>query len=89
MDDQTAARLNLHPGVEPYHGTLFVGTKGWVKVKREGWKVSDEKLYRLGKNPGPKRLEVSTNQRYNFIDSVISRKQPVDNLHSASRSDII
>ncbi len=25
--------------------------KGWVKVKRAGWKVSDEKLYRLGKNP--------------------------------------
>jgi len=89
MDDQTAARLNPHPGVEPVHGTLFVGTKGWVKVNRGGWKVSDEKLYRLGKNPGSKRLEVSKNQRHNFIDSVISRKQPVDNLHSAVRSDII
>jgi len=60
-----------------------------VKVKREGWKVSDENLYRLGKDPGPKRLEVSTNQRKNFVDCVISRKQPVDNLHSAVRSDMI
>jgi hypothetical protein len=89
MDDLTAVRLNPHPGVEPYHGTLFVGTEGWVKVKRGGWSVSGEKLYRLGKNPGSKRLEISTNQRHNFVDSVISRKQPVDNLHSAVRSDII
>ncbi len=89
MDDQTASRLKLHPGIEPYHGTLFVGTKGWVKVKRGGWKVSDEKLYRLGKNPGKIRLVESKDQSRNFIDSVISREQPVDNLHSAVRSDII
>ena len=89
MDDQTASSRQPHPGIEPYHGTLFVGTKGWVKVKRGGWKVSDEKLYKLGKEPGPKCLEVSKNQRNNFIDSVLSRKQPVDDLHSAVRSDII
>ena len=28
-------------------------------------------------------------QVQNFVDCVISRKQPVDNLHSAVRSDII
>ncbi len=89
MDDQTAARLKLHPGITPYHGTLFIGDKGWVKVKRAGWQVSDEKLYKIAKNPGPKRLKVSDNQRHNFIDCVISREQPVDFLHSAVRSDII
>ena len=89
MDDQTASLLKLHPGIEPFHGTLFVGTKGWVKVKRGGWSVSDEKLYRLGKNPGEKRLVESKDQSRNFIDSVICRKQPVGNLHSAVRSDII
>ncbi len=89
MDDQTAEEFKPHPGITPYHGTLFVGTKGWVKVKRAGWQVSDEKLYKIAKNPGPKRLKVSTNQIQNFVDCVISREQPVDYLHSASRSDII
>ena len=89
MDDITANEVKPHEGVEGFHGTLFVGTKGWIKVMRNGWKVSDEQLYRKGKNPGKIRLEVSTNQFENFVDSVISRKQPVDDLHSAIRSDII
>lgn len=89
MDDQFANIAKPHPGVEGSHGTLFVGTKGWVKVKRAGWKVSDEKLYRLGKNPGKIRLPKSQNQRHNFVNSVLKREQPVDNLHSAVRSDIV
>jgi Oxidoreductase family, C-terminal alpha/beta domain/Oxidoreductase family, NAD-binding Rossmann fold len=89
MDDQIANTVKPHPGVEGSHGTLFVGTNGWVKVKRAGWKVSDEKLYRIGKDPGKIRLVESKDQVHNFVDSVISRKQPVDNLHSAVRSDII
>ncbi len=89
MDDQIANTMKPHPGVEGSHGTLFVGTEGWVMVKRAGWKVSDEKLYRIGKNPGSKRLLVSTNQIHDYVDSIISREQPVDNLHSAVKSDII
>lgn len=89
MDDQYALTIKPHVGVNGSHGTLFVGTKGWVKVKRAGWEVSDEELYRIAKNPGDKKLEISTNQIQNFIDCVISRKSPVDNLHSAVRSDII
>lgn len=89
MDNETANKLKPHEGIFGSHGTLFVGSKGWIMVKREGWKVFDEKLYKLGKDPGPKRLKVSSEQRENFIDSVISREQPVDNLHSAIRSDII
>jgi len=89
MDETTANRIKPHPSIKNYHGTLFVGTKGWVKVMRDGWQVSDEKLYRLGKNSGEKRLKVSTNQRENFIDCVLSREEPVDHLHSAVRSDII
>ena len=71
------------------HGTLFVGSKGWVRVSRASWKVSPVELYRLGRNPGDKRLEESVDQIQNFVDCVISRKQPIDNLHSAVRSDII
>jgi len=89
MDDQTANSLKPHPGVEGEHGTLFVGSEGWIRVSRASWKVSPMELYKRGKNPGEKRLDVSTDQIQNFVDCVISRKQPVDNLHSAVRSDII
>ena len=89
MDSQTANARKPHPGVEEGHGTLFVGSKGWVRVARGGQKVFPEDLYRVGTNTGEKRLEVSEDQIQNFIDCVISRKQPVDNLYSAVRSDII
>lgn len=89
MDNATANQLKPHEGIENSHGTLFVGSKGWVKVIRDGWKVSDEKLYRIAKNPGEKRLKVSKNQREDFVDCVITREEPVDHLHSAVRSDII
>ncbi len=89
MDDQTANSRKPHPGVEGGHGTLFVGSEGWVRVSRGSWKVSPVELYKRGKSPGEKRLQVSQDQIQNFVDCVISRKQPVDNLHSAVRSDII
>jgi hypothetical protein len=34
-------------------------------------------------------LEESRDQIENFVDGIISRKQPVDDLHSAVRSDLI
>jgi len=89
MDNETANNLTPHAAVKNDHGTLFVGTEGWVKVMRAGWQVSDEKLYKLGKNPGKKRLKISKNQIENFVDCVLSREEPIDNLHSAVRSDII
>ncbi len=87
MDNETAARLRPHPGVEGGHGTLFVGTEGWVRVSREGWKTSPEDLIYKGKDPGARRLEVSRDQIDNFVDCVLARRTPVDDLHSAVRSD--
>ncbi|MHC4506612.1 MAG: Gfo/Idh/MocA family protein [Planctomycetota bacterium] len=89
MDDITARKVKPHPGVYGGHGTLFVGSKGWVTVSRGGWKVSSEEIRRKAKDPGDKRLVVSRDQIQNLVDCVISREQPVDDLHSAVRSDII
>ncbi len=89
MDNETAAKEQPHPGVEGGHGTLLVGTEGWVLVSRDGWKVSDEAIRQKAKDPGAKRLPVSRDQIQNFVDCVLSREQPVDNLHSAVRSDIL
>ncbi len=89
MDDQTANRKKPHPGVEREHGTLLVGSEGWVRVSRDGWKTSTEALRQKAKNAGAKRLAASHDQIWNFVDSVLSREQPVDDLHSAVRSDIL
>ncbi|MHC4250535.1 MAG: gfo/Idh/MocA family oxidoreductase, partial [Planctomycetota bacterium] len=89
MDDVTSKKLKPHKGVFGDHGTLFVGSEGWVTVSRYGWKVSPEETRKKAKDPGAKRLKVSRDQITNFVDCVISREEPVDNLHSAVRSDII
>ncbi len=89
LDDQTAAREKPHPGVAGGHGTLFVGSEGWVRVSRDGWEFSSEAIRRQAKDAGPKKLPVSRDQIQNFVDGVLSRQQPVDDLHSAVRSDIL
>jgi predicted dehydrogenase len=88
MDDQAAAKEKPHPGVYGGHGTLFVGTDGWVNVSRGGWKTSSEELRLKAKDPGDKKLKVSRDQIQNFVDCMISREEPVDHLHSAVRSDV-
>ncbi len=88
MDTQTARQAKPHPAVDGGHGTLFVGSEGWVRVSRGGWATSSEEIRRKAKVPGEKRLVVSKDQIQNFVDCVISRETPVDDLHSAVRSDV-
>jgi hypothetical protein len=88
MDSHTANTRKPHPGVRGGHGTLFVGSEGWVRVSRGGWDMAPKELRKKAKNPGEKRLDVSRDQIMNFVDCVLSRKTPVDDLHSAVRSDV-
>ncbi len=79
-----------HIGEIPFgHGVLFVGSEGAVAVSRGTWKLFPDTLRMKAKDPGKVRLMVSKNHQRNFIDSVASRKQPVGDLASAVRSDII
>jgi len=88
MDTVTANKIKPHPGIAGKHGTLLVGSEGWVRVARGSWKVSTPEIQRMAKNPGEKRLKVSSDQIQNFVDCVLTREQPVDDLHSAVRSDV-
>lgn len=89
MDSGTANQEKPHEGITGAHGTLLVGTEGWVRVSRNDWDASSDELLKQAKDPGPKRLPVSRDQIQNFVDCVLSREQPVGNLHSAVRSDIL
>ena len=88
MDDRTAKKAKPHEAVQGGDGTLFVGSEGWVQVSRNGWKTSSRELSVKAKNPGDKLLDVSRDQIQNFVDCILSRKTPVDDLHSAVRSDV-
>ncbi len=88
LDNATAWNKKPHPAVHGSHGTCFVGTDGWVVTKRGGWETSSESLRQKAANPGEKKLKVSKSQRHDFVDCVLSREVPVDNLHSAVLSDV-
>ena len=89
MDNETAEKIQPHPGVSGSHGTLLVGSEGWVRVSRDGWDMSNAALRQKARDPGAKRLIQSRDQIHNFVDCVLTRETPVDNLHSAVRSDIL
>ena len=71
------------------HGTLLVGDKGWVAVTRGGWKLFPDTLYKVAKDPGDVKLQVSASHTGDFVSAVLGRTQPVSNLKSAVLSDII
>jgi len=93
MDNQTALSNKSIPHVEQLQKfqncTLFVGSKGAVAVSRSGWVVLPEEVRQMAKNPGSVRLKQSKQHQQNFVDSVLSREQPVGTLESAIKSDII
>jgi len=71
------------------HGTMFVGTDGWICVTRGSWDASSVELLRKGKDPGPKRLVNSGHHAHNFIDAILGKAKTVTDLESSIRSDII
>jgi hypothetical protein len=93
MDTQTAkAELAKHPinGLKFQENcTVFKGSKEWVAVSRGVFQASTDDIRRRAKDPGPIRLKKSNDHKHNFIDSVLSREQPLGTLDSAIQSDII
>ena len=93
VDNQTARAEKIVPHIDEmpgfHHGTMYVGTEGWITVTRSGWKVYPESLYKKGKDPGKKRLIESLNHRENFVDAVLGRHEPISNLNGAILSDLI
>ena len=93
VDNQTARTKKIVPHIDEmegfYHGTMYVGTEGWVTVTRSGWKVYPESLYQKAKDPGEKHLIESLNHREQFVDTLLNEQQPISDLKSAVLSDII
>lgn len=71
------------------NGTFFVGSEGWASISRQVFAASSDEIRRKAKDPGPIRLPVSRSHNGNFVESVLSRQQPISNLDSAIQSDLI
>lgn len=73
----------------PYDSTRFVGTEGWVDVRRGGLEAKPASLLdiKFGEKQG--KLQVSFRHDQNFVESIKSGKPAISPVDEAVRSDII
>jgi predicted dehydrogenase len=69
--------------------TKFIGTEGWIEVRRNGIDAQPASLLQTALDPNRIQLLQSARQDQNFIDSIKSRKPAVSPLEHAVRSDVI
>ena len=87
--ETVAGKLPTLEGFRPAdHGTLFVGSKGWLYFHRGGLQGSSRELLAKIKDPGSRRVVSSSDHQGNFLDAILGKNKVVSNLDSAIRSDI-
>ncbi|MFQ6131171.1 MAG: Gfo/Idh/MocA family protein [Armatimonadota bacterium] len=69
--------------------TKFIGTEGWVAIRRGGLDAEPKSLLTSTIGPGETRLVESTNHAKNFVDCMRTRTDAVSTIESAVRSDTI
>jgi len=79
-------KMTFKPGGD---STKFVGTEGWVRIRREGIDAEPKSLLKEKISPNEMRLIDSPNHYQNFVDAVRDRKTPASSLADAVRSDVI
>ena len=90
-DDQSILKhLPKLDGLMPAdHGTLFVGSEGWLYFHRNGFQASSRELLAKHKDPGPRRvINAGASHQDNFLDAILGKNKVVSPLDSAIRSDI-
>jgi hypothetical protein len=71
------------------HGTTFIGDKGWVSVDRGGIYAHTSELLNIPLKPEDLHLYESNDHSANFVQCVLSRKDPISPIESAVQSDFI
>ena len=71
------------------HGTTFIGDKGWVSVDRSGIYAQPSELLNIKLKTEDLHLYESSDHYANFVQCVLSRKDPIGNIESAAQSDFI
>ena len=71
------------------NGLRFEGTNGWLWVNRLGISASNEDLLTTPLPAGSMKLETSTSHMGNFMDCVVSRKDPISAVEIGHRSAVV
>jgi predicted dehydrogenase len=90
MDFRTAESVAA-PYLKSWHpsdGATFHGSEGWIS-DGEGFRASNQSLWKAKFKPGDERLPVSPEHNRNFIDCVKSRQETMCPVEMAIRCDAI
>lgn len=71
------------------HGTLFMGTEGWVAVDRTNVYAEPVSLLNIKLGPNERHLINSANHYQNYVNCIKTRQTPISPVTSAVQSDII
>lgn len=87
LNGQLPSLVKLKP--QGGHGTIFVGSEGWLSFHRNGFDASSREILQKSKDPGPRRvINAGATQQDNFVDAILGKNKVVSPLESAIRSDI-
>jgi predicted dehydrogenase len=90
LDDETAQKYPEIPGIrDEANAATFVGPDGWVSVSYGAVLTHPTSLLESRIAPGEKHLVESPSHQLCWVDCVRSRKDPVSNIESAVRSDLV
>ncbi len=71
------------------HGTLFVGSEGWVEVHRGGLRANPEKLAEQTLPEGGWRSPKSSSHQGNFLESIRTRQPAICPIEEAVQADAL
>ncbi len=82
------------PVIEKYgkftdHGTMFIGSDGWLNVDRNKLQASSPDILKSGIEPAEIHLYNSTSHQKNFLDCVKNRSKTICPIDQAVRTDTI
>ncbi len=78
--------MTFKPGSD---STKFIGTEGWVDVRRSGISAEPKSLLDIKLGPDDVHLPVSRRHDVNFTESIKAGKEAISPVGDAARSDII
>ncbi len=85
----SSSKWRGHYGRHGGHGTVFVGTEGWIHVDRSGINANPQTLLQSSIGPAEIHLAKSDNHAGNMLDCVMTREQPVSHIEAAFAVDTI
>jgi predicted dehydrogenase len=81
--------MSFKSGTGQCDRTRFIGSEGWIEVRRQGWDAEPKSLMTDNMNEDQFTLKRSLRHDQDFLESIKSGEQPISPISEAVRSDII